>query len=223
MTRLIQDLQYALRQLRKTPGFTATVLLTLALGIGANAAIFTLVNSVLLAHLPVADPKTLIKFGNQNDCCVSSGPHDDGNYSMFSTHTYEVMRQNLPEFEDLAAIQAGFTYRPVIARRDGAQSLARSVMGEFVSGNYFRTFGLKPYAGRLFTDADNVEGAAMTAVLSYESWQREYAGDPAVVGGTFWINTKPVTIVGIAPQGFFGDRLVATPPEFYLPIETMPP
>ncbi len=222
MTRLIQDLQYAWRQLKKTPGFTATVLLTLALGIGANAAIFTLVHSVLLSHLPVADPKMLIKFGNENDCCVGSGTHDDGNYSMFSTHTYEVMRQNLPEFEDLAAIQAGFAYRPVIARKDGAETLARSVMGEFVSGNYFRTFGLKPFAGRLFTDADNVQGAAMTAVISYESWQREYAGDASVIGGTFWINTKPVTIIGVAPQGFFGDRLVATPPEFYLPIESMP-
>ncbi|HEY9125663.1 MAG TPA: ABC transporter permease [Acidobacteriaceae bacterium] len=221
MTKGMQDLQYAWRQLRKTPGFTVTVLLTLALGIGANTAIFTLVNSVLLSHLPVADPETLIKFGNENDCCVASGLHDNGNYSMFSTHTYEVMRASLPEFEELAAIQAGFLYRPVTARRDGLNSLARSVMGEFVSGNYFRTFGLRPYAGRLFTDADNVPGAPMTAVLSYESWQREYGADPKVVGETFWINTKPVTIVGVAPQGFFGDRLASTPPEFYLPYETM--
>ncbi|HTJ30037.1 MAG TPA: ABC transporter permease [Acidobacteriaceae bacterium] len=222
MTRVIQDLQYAGRQLRKTPGFTVTVLLTLALGIGANAAIFTLVNSVLLAHLPVTDPKMLIKLGNENDCCVGNGTRDDGNYSMFSTHTYEVLRANLPEFEDLAAIQAGFLYRPVTARGSAPNALPRSVMGEFVSGNYFRTFGVAAFAGRLFTDADNVQGAPMTAVMSYESWQREYAGDRALVGSTFWINTKPVTVVGIAPQGFFGDRLAATPPEFYLPIETMP-
>ena len=95
-------------------------------------------------------------------------------------------------------------------------------MGEFVSGNYFRTFGLRPQAGRLFTDADDVQGAPMVAVMSYATWQRDYAGDPSVVGSTFWINTKAVTIAGIAPEGFFGDRLSSTPPDFYLPIETMP-
>ena len=81
-------------------------------------------------------------------------------------------------------------------------------MGEFVSGNYFRTFGLRPQAGRLFTDADDVQGAPMAAVMSYETWQRDYAGDASVVGSTFWVNTKAVTIAGIAPQGFYGDRLI---------------
>jgi macrolide transport system ATP-binding/permease protein len=223
MTTLMQDLIYALRQLRKTPGFTITVLLTLALGIGANAAIFTLVNSVLLKDLPVTDPRTLVRLGDKNDCCVgSNGTRKDGDYSYFSTDTYELMKKNVPEFEELAAIQAGFTYRPIIARRDGAQTVARSVMGEFVSGNYFRTFGIHPMAGRLFTDSDDVQGAASTAVMSYETWQHQFSGDASVLGATFWINTKPVTIIGIAPQGFYGDRLVSTPPEFYLPIETMP-
>jgi macrolide transport system ATP-binding/permease protein len=223
MTTLMQDLIYALRQLRKTPGFTITVLLTLALGIGANAAIFTLVNSVLLKDLPVTDPRTLVRLGDKNDCCVgSNSTRKDGDYSYFSTDTYELMKKNVPEFEELAAIQAGFTYRPIIARRDGAQTVARSVMGEFVSGNYFRTFGIHPMAGRLFTDSDDVQGAASTAVMSYETWQHQFAGDASVLGATFWINTKPVTIIGIAPQGFYGDRLVSTPPEFYLPIETMP-
>ena len=118
MTNLMQDVRFALRQLRKTPGFTATALLTLALGIGANAAIFTLVNSVLLQNLPVADPKSLVRFGNENDCCVGSGTRDNGNYSMFPTETYELLKQNLPEFEELAAMQAGYGYRPIIARRD---------------------------------------------------------------------------------------------------------
>ncbi len=88
------------------------------------------------------------------------------------------------------------------------------MVGEFVSGNYFRTFGLRPEAGRLLTDADDVNGAPMTAVMSYEAWQRDYNGDPAVVGSTFWVNTKPVTITGIAPKGFYGDRLVAHPSGF---------
>jgi len=221
MTTLIQDVRYALRQLRKTPAFTITVLLTLALGIGANAAIFTLVNAVLLKNLPVTDPKTLVRLGDINDCCVTSGVHDSGDYALFSTDTYEQFKKNTPEFEELAAMEAGFGYRPIIARRDGVQTEARSVMGEFVSGNYFRTFGLKSRAGRLLTDADDVSGAPVTAVMSYQAWQRDYAGDAAVIGSTFWVNTKPVTIVGIAPEGFYGDRLSTTPPDFYLPAETM--
>ncbi len=217
-----QDIRYALRQLRRTPAFTITVMLTLALGIGANAAIFTLVNAVLLKKLPVADPASLVRLGDNNDCCVGSGFRQDGDFALFSTDAYEQLKKNTPEFEELAAMQAGFGYRPIIARRDGTQRGRRSVSGEFVSGNYFRTFGLQPRAGRLLMDADDTQGAPMTAVMSYEAWQRNYAGDASVVGSTFWVNTKPVTIVGIAPEGFYGDRLSITPPEFYLPIETMP-
>jgi macrolide transport system ATP-binding/permease protein len=223
MTTLMQDLRYAVRQLRKTPGFTATALLTLALGIGANSAIFTLVNAVLLKNLPVADPQTLIHLGNDgHDCCVGfNGPRDNGNYSNFSTDTYQQLKKGLPEFEELAAMQAGFIYRPIVARREGTQAKAASVIGEFVSGNYFRTFGLRPAAGRLLTDSDDLPGAPPTAVMSFETWQREYGGEAAVVGATFWVNTKAVTVVGIAPRGYYGDRLASTPPDFYLPIETM--
>ena len=186
MTTLLQDIRYALRQLGKTPGFTITVLLTLALGIGANAAIFTLVNSVLLKSLPVADPKTLWRLGDKNDCCVGqNGAREDGNYSYFATDAWEQLRKNVPEFEELAAMQSGFTYRPVTARRDGAQTQSRSVMGEFVSGNYFRTFGIRPQAGRLFVDSDDTRSAPMTAVMSYDTWQHEFAGDASVIGSTF--------------------------------------
>ena len=223
MKTLMQDLRYALRQLRRTPGFTITVLLTLALGIGANAAIFTLVNAVLLRNLPVTDPATLLRLGNNNDCCVNGGFSDAGDYALFSTDTYQRLKKNAPEFEDLAAMEAGFGYRPITVRREGPQTIARSVMGEFVSGNYFRTFGLRPSAGRLLLDSDDVEGAPYTAVMSYERWQHDFAADPSVVGSTFFVNTKPVTVVGIAPRGFFGDRVSSTPPDFYLPIESMPP
>src|ERR1700739_2671655 len=120
---LMQDLGFALRQLRKTPGFTVTVLLTLALGIGANVAICTLVNAVLLRNLPVADPKTLIRFGDKNDCCVNSGTHENGDYSLFSTGTYLLMKRSLPEFEELAAMESGFNYRPVTVRREGPANL----------------------------------------------------------------------------------------------------
>ncbi len=219
---MLQDFRYALRQLKKSPGFTATVLLTLALGIGANAAIFTLVNAVLLKNLPVADPKTLVRIGDNSDCCVNDGAIDNGDYTLFSTRTWQVFKENAPEFEDLAAMQAGFSYRPIITRCDSRDISARSAVGEFVSGNYFRTFGLTPEAGRLLRESDDVAGAPMVGVMSYEAWQRNYASDPSIVGSTFWINTKPVTIAGVAPKGFFGDRLSSTPPDFFLPIESMP-
>ena len=222
MITLIQDLRYALRQLRKTPGFTITVMLTLAVGIGANAAIFTLVNSMLLQNLPVVDPETLVRLGDESDCCVSSGTRDDGKYSLFPTETYKYFKKNAPEFEELAAMQAGFVPRPITVRRDGSQTDASSVIGEFVSGNYFRMFGLQPSAGRLLTDSDDMEGAPLTAVMSYQTWQRDYASDTSVLGSTFWVNTKPVTVVGIVPEGFYGDRMSTNPPDFYLPIEEMP-
>lgn len=148
MTVLQQDLGYAFRQLRKTPGFTATVLLTLALGIGANsAAVFTLVNAILLHNLPVTDPKTLIRIGDKADCCVNSGWNDNGDYSLFATDTYSMFKKNLPEFEELAAMESGYAWRPMTVRRAGSQTVAKSVTGTFVSGNYFRVFGLSPPAG----------------------------------------------------------------------------
>jgi macrolide transport system ATP-binding/permease protein len=217
---LLQDVIYALRQLRKTPGFTVTAVLTLALGIGGNAAIFTLVNAILLKNLPVVDPSTLIRIGNTTECCVNWGTNDDDNYALFATDDWHQLQKRAPEFEELAAMQAGIGQ--VIARRGKTQESARSVTAEFVSGNYFRTFGLQPQIGRLFTDADNVEGAPFVAIMSYDTWQNNYAGDPSVVGSTFWINTKAVTITGIAPKGFYGDRLSSAPPDFYLPIESMP-
>ena len=195
-------------------------MLTLALGIGANAAIFTLVNALMLKNLPVTDPKTLIRLGNNNDCCVGIGFRDNGEYSYFTTDSYEYLRKNVPEFEELAAMQAGFAYRPVVVRRDNTEDAPRSVMGEFVSGNYFRTFGLSSSAGRLLEDRDDRAGVPLTAVMSYETWKTRFNGDASVVGSTFRVNTKPVTVVGIAPKGFYGDRLLPSPPEYYLPIET---
>src|SRR5882757_2426810 len=136
---LLQDVSYALRQLRKSRGFTVTAVLTLALGIGANAAIFTLVNAILLKNLPVVDPSTLIRIGNTTECCVNygtaedSGAGDDGSYALFGTDTWQQLQKNAPEFEELAAMQSGFG--AIIARRDKTQE-ARSVTGEFVSGNY---------------------------------------------------------------------------------------
>jgi len=221
MRVLLQDLGYAFRQLRKAPGFTLTVLLTLALGIGANSAIFTLVNAILLHNLPVVDPKTLIRIGDRDDCCVNGGWNDEGDYSLFATDTYALFRKSLPEFEELAAMESGYAWRPITVRRSGPQTVAKSVMGTFVSGNYFRVFGLSPAAGRLFVDADDQKGAPITAVMSYEAWQQDYAGDPNIAGSQFYINTKPATIIGIAPKGFYGDRIDTNPPKYFLPMNSM--
>jgi len=223
MNGAIQDLRYALRQLHRNLGFTAVAVITLALGIGANAAVFTLVNAILLKNLPVAKPEQLVKLGDINMCCTGYGYRDDGDYALFSTAVYEHLKKNAPEFEELAAMQAGFTHHPVTIRRGATQENARSVIGEFVSGNYFRTFGLRPETGRLLNDADDVQGAPFSAVMSYETWKHDYGADPTVVGSTFYVNTKPVTITGIAPEHFYGDRLTTTPPDFYLPIQSMPP
>ena len=223
---LLQDVRYALRQLGKSRGFTVTAVLTLALGIGANAAILTLVNAILLKDLPVVNPSTLIRIGNTNECCVNwgtpgdSGQADGDSYALFDTDTWHQLQKNAPEFEELAAMQSGLG--TIIARPDKTSEAARTVTSEFVSGNYFRTFGLQPRLGRLFIDADNVIGAPLVAVMSYNTWQQNCGGDPSVVGSTFWINTKAVTITGIAPKGFYGDRLSSTPPNFYLPIESIP-
>ncbi len=117
-------------------------------------------------------------------------------------------------------MEAGYEYRALTVRRDSAQEPASSTMAEFVSGNYFRMFGLHPAAGRLMTDADGTQGAPLTALMSYETWSNTYNRDLSLIGSTFWINTKPVTIIGITPKGFYGDRLRTSPPEFYLHLRS---
>ena len=221
LDRLIQDIRYALRQMRKSPGFAATAILTLALGIGANTAIFTLVHSILLKNLPVVDPKALVRVGDHEDCCIlnESASSREGSYSIFPYETYKYLRDHTTEFEQLAAVQAGGAD---LSARQAGNAMSHSSRGEFVSGNYFETFGVRPFAGRSLMPADDADGAAPVAMLSYQAWQRDYAGDPSVIGSSFSMNTHPVTIIGVTPQEFYGDRLAETPPDFYLPISQEP-
>src|SRR5215472_8219705 len=213
------DIWVALRQFRKSPGFAITVVLTMALGIGANTAIFTLVHAVLMKSLPVADPKTLYRVGDLDDCCVNGGfINDNGDFDLFSYDLYRHIQDNTPEFEQLAAFQSGQNMMNV---RVG-NNLAKSERTEYVSGNYFSTFGIGAYAGRLFEPSDDVPGAAPVAVLSYAAWQSSHAADRNLVGSTVYIQSRPVTIVGIAPPGFFGDRVNSNPPAFWIPVNAEP-
>lgn len=219
MPTILHDVRYALRQLRKAPGFTITAILTLALGIGANTAIFTLVHAVMLKSLPVADPAQLYRIGDNDNCCVWGGLQNEG-WGLFSYGLYQYIRSNTPQFEEIAAFDANAP--EISVRRAGSQAQAETFPSEFVSGNYFSTFGLRPFAGRLLTPQDDTAGAAPVAVMSYRAWQQHYGLDPSVVGASFMVNGKPFTVAGIAPPGFFGDRLRDDPPEFYLPLAFEP-
>ena len=215
---LFDDIRYALRQFLKTPGFTITAILTLALGIGATTAIFTLVHAVLLKSLPVAKPSQLIRVGNNENCCIDGGMQDD--WSLFSTEQYREFRDHTPGFASLAAFQAGRTQIGV--RRAGSDHSAEAYSAEFVSGNAFDTFGLSAWAGRLLRPSDDQKGAPPVAVMSYRSWQQKFGQDPSVVGATFLINSQAFTVVGIGPPGFFGEKLTSDPAAFWLPLSTSP-
>ena len=215
----MSNLKFALRQFQKSPGFAATIVLTISLGIGANTAIFTLVHAILLKSLPVANPASLYRIGDLDDCCVNGGfINDNGDFDLFSYDLYRHLQDTTPEFEQLAAFQSGQNMMNV---RVG-NAMAKAERTEYVSGNYFSTFGVGAYAGRMFQPSDDVPGAAPVAVLSYAAWQASHAGDRNVVGSTFFIQSHPVTIVGIAPPGFFGDRINDSPPAFWIPLNAEP-
>jgi predicted permease len=215
---VLANLRLALRQLRNAPGFTITAVTTMALGIGATTAIFTLVHQVMLKSLPVTRPEELWKIGDKNLCCNWGGyaQGDDNNFSLFSWEAYQNFRAHTPEFVDLAALQAGNA--PLGVRKAGNRAQADTYNGQYVSGNFFRTLGVKPWIGRMFSDADDREGASPVAVMSYRVWEQKYGSERSVVGGTYLINGHPFTIIGVAAPGFYGARLAGWGmPDFWLP------
>jgi predicted permease len=218
MQTLLQDIAYAIRQMRLSPVFTLTAALTLALGIGATTAIFSLIHTVMLKSLPVADPSHLYRIGDGQDCCIEGSPQD--NWGMFSYPFYKRMQENTPEFEELAAFQAGGIQ--FSTRRGEGDHVAKPLGGEFVSGNYFSTFGVSAFSGRSIVPSDDQPTSAPVAMLSYRTWQQEYGSDPHIVGSTFILNGHPFIIVGIAPPGFFGETLRSNPPAIWVPINQEP-
>jgi macrolide transport system ATP-binding/permease protein len=210
------DFRFALRQLAAAKGFTITATLTLALGIGANTGIFTLIHALMLKSLPVNDPARIVQIGNGDNCCVLGL---QGNFALYSYPLYKYLRDHTPGFEEMSAFQAGFGKAGV--RRAGVDT-SEPFVDQFVSGNYFTLFGLRPFAGRLLAPADDARGATPVAVMSFRAWQQHYAADPNVIGSTFVIAGSPFTIVGVAPPGFYGAILRPDPPDFWLPLAAEP-
>jgi predicted permease len=212
---LLQDLRYALRQLRSAPTFTLTALLTLAIGIGATTAIFTLTQAIMLKSLPVADPAQLYRIGDSGECCIEGWEDDD--WSLFSYPLYQRLVAAAPEFEETTAFQAAPQIYTI--RREAKDREARPLRAEYVSGTYFHVFGVGAFAGRVINNSDDQQSAPPVAMISYRTWQQAYGSDPNIVGSTFSVQGQPVTLIGITPPGFFGETLRSDPPDFWLPLQ----
>jgi len=208
-----QDFGYALRQLRKNPGFSAVAVAMLALGIGANTAIFSLMNAVLLRQLPVSHPEQLVLFGEARpEGDTSFMP--SGNTQAFSYPFYRDFRERNQVFSSVAAIQSYLT--STYARLTG--SGPEPVTLELVSGDYFQTLGVNAARGRLFTPADDrTIGGHPVAIANYAWWQNKLGGDPTVIGRTATIGSTVYAIVGVAPRGFFGIT-VGQSPDLWIPL-----
>ena len=205
----LQDLRFALRMLRKSPGFTAVAMLTLALGIGANTAIFSLIDAVLLRSLPVHDPQQLVVF----QWAAHNSPNTKGYYSYMSCPSPNAGAEHgcslsYPMFQQFQLLQDEFSGVTALCGNIGlnlrGNGPASFVQGEMVSGDFFDTLGVGAALGRTLAPSDDQPGAPAVAVLSYGYWQRAFGGDPAVVGRTIWLNNSPVTIVGVAAKEFSG-------------------
>ncbi|MBV9009704.1 MAG: ABC transporter permease [Verrucomicrobia bacterium] len=189
---MIADLKFAFRQLAKAPGFAAVAILTLAIGIGANTAIFSVVNAVLLKPLPYPQPQQLVAIGSQDA----------------REHSPDLKSVSFPDFRDFRAQSRSF--QSVAVHRDTNLALTgmgqtQSLRGEQVSGEFFDVLGVKPMLGRGFTRAEETSGGGpgeYTTVLSYAFWKRQLKGDPAAVGQTITLNGHPHTIVGVMPKDF---------------------
>ena len=226
---LWQDLRYGLRQLRRNPGFTVVAVLTLALGIGVNTAIFSLVNAVTLRNLPVRDPGRLVLFSDNPGESLSinepTSPSDlaelAGRQTLFSYALYRDFKDHSRLFEGICAFQTPedtLTVRMEGQSRGGVQV----GQGKLVSGNFFAVLGLRAAAGRMFTSEDDEPNAAPVAVMSFNYWQEKLGGDPAIVGRVADIDGVPMTVVGVAPRGFFGVRVKAESANLWMPLSLRP-
>jgi predicted permease len=206
LEQTVQDIRYAWRSLAAQPGFTATAVLSLALGIGANTALFTLVNTVMWKMLPISDPEHLLLLGQRGRTFVSNG---------FTYQQYQSIRdQN--QVMDLAA----YSRVPLNITIDG--HVEPTIDGQLVSGNYFGLLGVRAQRGRLIEPADDlVPMGQAVAVISDSYWKSRFARDPGIVGRQVSLSGVPFTIVGVAPQEFFGVE-VGSAPKLFVPVMMQP-
>jgi predicted permease len=198
LNSLLQDMRFGLRMLRKNPGFTAVAVLTLALGVGANTAIFTVINAVVLRALPVQHPQELVVIGNP--ARVHSTGTGTPRIDVFSYPLYHEIRDNNSVFSSLLASSNLDNLRIKI------ETAPENITGRLVTENYFQTLGINPLLGRTFSLEDGrAPGSDPVLVISYSYWRRRFAGDPAVIGRKVRLNNYPVTIIGVTPPGFFGE------------------
>jgi predicted permease len=217
MHSLLQDLRYALRQLRKSPGFTFIVVLMLALGIGANTAVFSVMNAILMQLLPVSHPEslTIVRLAQGFSPPPGTGTVDAN--STFPEVVFEALRQRTDVFQDLVAY-VPLSFSGSTAVRHG--ELPEQAEGDEVSGNFFSGIGVPLALGRGFS-LDDEKNHTPLAVLSYDYWTRSFSRDPAILGQTLYVKGVPLTIVGVTARGFHGVE-PATSTDFWIPLQTRP-
>ncbi len=208
---LLQDVRFGLRMLRKSPGFTAIAILTLALGIGANTAIFSCTDQLVLRNLPVPHPDQLVVLRSPGPIPGYCWSDIDNCAQSFSYPMYRDLRDRATVFSGLLA------YREIDVNISG-HGVTQTAHGELVSGNFFQTLQVPPALGRLFTpDDETAPGANTVAVLSYGYWTRQFGADPSVLDKPLVVNGVPLTVVGVARKGFFGVEIGSTP-DIFIPV-----
>lgn len=216
---LLQDLRFGARMLRKNPGFTTVAILTLALGIGANTSIFTLVDSVMLRALPVRDPQQLVLFTWHGRWPPSFSQTGADEQFSFSYPQFEEIRQENNVLSSVFAfVPVGFSHENITLNRNGQATSANAMM---VTGGYFAGLGAAPLLGRTINDADEKPGARRVAVISYAYWNSQLGRDPAIVGTKIGLNGFPFTVVGVMPPAFFGET-VGTHPDYWIAFDDAP-
>jgi predicted permease len=212
METLFQDIRFGLRMLRKSPAFTTVAVLTLALGIGANTAIFSLMNAVLLRMLPVKDPGELVVIGDPTQ--VNRHSTGTPQVDILSYPLYRDLRDHTSAFSGVLA--SGNVHRIQVSMADS--DITNDAVGALVSGNYFSVLGVNALIGRTLTaEDDDAKGKHPVVVISFDFWRRKLSQNPNIVGQTVRLNNYPYTIVGVAAPGFFGDTVGETQ-DFWIPL-----
>jgi predicted permease len=223
---LLQDMRISIRALAKSPGFTGIALLSIALGIGANTAIFTLIHQVILRNLPVQNPQQLVTLGESNGGGILGGV-DLGYVGMFPWDFVKQLQNNPGPFRGIASYSS---FSPQVSVRppstsstQGSNVAAIVVAAGLVSGNYFSLLGAQPLFGRTINDSDNATpGSGAVVVLSDHFWRQSLSADPAILGKNITINGTPFTVIGVMPSQFHGLKLETEPTALWTPISMQP-